>query len=167
MATGGNAIVSNYPDLTRICYLYNSSNPEYNKVYGPITSKQLRIDIETLVDLVSVYIKSDNKKEVALLSNAGDGAHVVDIPEQFLRENPLYLRNSATLQIENQIVLPPTIQITCSTPESQIYYTTDGNIPSSSSALYSSTFTAEAGTTIKAIAIKEGYIDSDVATTVV
>ena len=62
---------------------------------------------------------------------------------------------------------PSTIQITCSTPESQIYYTTDGNTPSSSSTLYSSTFTAEAGTTIKAIAIKEGYIDSDVATTVV
>lgn len=61
----------------------------------------------------------------------------------------------------------PIIQITCSTPESQIYYTTGGNAPNSSSTLYSSTFTAEAGTTIKAIAIKEGYIDSDVATTVV
>ena len=59
------------------------------------------------------------------------------------------------------------VQITCSTPESQIYYTTDGNTPSSSSTLYSSTFTAEAGTTIKAIAIKEGMLDSDVATTVV
>ena len=163
MATGGNATVYNYPDLTQICYLYNSSSPEYNIVYGPITSKQLRIDIETLVDSVSVYIKSDNKEEVALLSNAGDGAHVVDIPEQFLRENPLYLQNSATLQIENQIVLPPTIQITCSTPESKIYYTLDGNTPSSSSTLYSDTFTADIGTTIKAIGIKEGYLDSDIA----
>ena len=62
---------------------------------------------------------------------------------------------------------PALITITCSTPESQIYYTTDGNTPSSSSTLYSSKFTAEAGTTIKAIAIKEGMLDSDVATTVV
>lgn len=57
---------------------------------------------------------------------------------------------------------PSTIQITCSTPEANIYYTTDGNNPTSSSTLYSNTFTAEAGITVKAIAIKEGMVDSDI-----
>lgn len=56
------------------------------------------------------------------------------------------------------------IQITCSTPDSQIYYTTDGNTPTSSSNLYSTSFTANPGTTIKAIGIKEGMLDSDIAT---
>ena len=66
--------------------------------------------------------------------------------------------------ITNSAYIPPSVQITCSTPESQIYYTTDGNIPTSSSTLYSTPFPANPGTTIKAIGIKEGMLDSDVTT---
>lgn len=56
------------------------------------------------------------------------------------------------------------IQITCSTPDSQIYYTTNGNTPTSNSNLYSTPFSANPGTTIKAIGVKEGMLDSDIAT---
>lgn len=55
------------------------------------------------------------------------------------------------------------IQITCTTPGASIYYTTDNSTPTSSSNLYISTFTANIGTTLKAIGIKEGYLDSDIA----
>ena len=55
------------------------------------------------------------------------------------------------------------IQISCSTPDSQIYYTLDNSTPDSSKPLYSNQFEVEPGTTIKAIAIKDGYIDSDIA----
>ena len=66
--------------------------------------------------------------------------------------------------IPNSAYVTPSIQITCSTPSSQIYYTIDGNEPSSGSNLYSSPFSVNVGTTIKAIGIKEGYLDSDIAT---
>ena len=56
-----------------------------------------------------------------------------------------------------------TFQISTSTPEANIYYTTDNSTPTSSSNLYTSTFQANIGTTIKAIGIKEGYFDSDIA----
>ena len=59
------------------------------------------------------------------------------------------------------------IQISCSTPDSQIYYTLDNSTPDSSKSLYSNQFEVESGTTIKAIAIKDGYIDSDIAEYVV
>lgn len=55
------------------------------------------------------------------------------------------------------------IQISCSTPDSQIYYTLDNSTPDSSKSLYSNQFEVESGTTIKAIAVKDGYIDSDIA----
>ena len=55
------------------------------------------------------------------------------------------------------------IQITCTTPGASIYYTIDNSTPTSNSNLYTSTFQANIGTTIKAIGIKEGYIDSDIA----
>ena len=44
-----------------------------------------------------------------------------------------------------------------------IYYTTDGTTPTTSSATYSAPFTVASGTTVQAIAIHPGYLDSDVA----
>lgn len=55
-----------------------------------------------------------------------------------------------------------TITINCSTPESRIYYTLDGSIPTESSNLYSEPFELNSTTTIKSKAFKEGYNDSDI-----
>lgn len=56
------------------------------------------------------------------------------------------------------------IQITTTTDQASIYYTLDNSTPTSNSTLYNNTFQVQTGTTIKAIGIKEGYIDSDIAT---
>ena len=59
------------------------------------------------------------------------------------------------------------IQISTSTPQSQIYYTINNSAPTTSSTLYTDIFQVESGTTIKAIGVKEGYVNSDVAEFVV
>ena len=56
------------------------------------------------------------------------------------------------------------ISISCSTPEAQVYFTLNNSTPTSSSSLYNESFAVSTGTTIKAIGIKEGYIDSDITT---
>ncbi|HPY86677.1 MAG TPA: chitobiase/beta-hexosaminidase C-terminal domain-containing protein [Spirochaetota bacterium] len=56
-----------------------------------------------------------------------------------------------------------TIEITCSTSGSSIYYTLDGSTPSTSSTLYSSTFSISSTKTVKAIAVKSGYPDSSIS----
>ena len=56
-----------------------------------------------------------------------------------------------------------TVTITCSTSGATIYYTVDGTTPTSSSTVYSGSFTVSATTTVKAIAIKSGN-ESNVAT---
>lgn len=68
-----------------------------------------------------------------------------------------------TTDSELDLLSKKTLQISTSTPEANIYYTTDNSTPTSSSNLYTNTFQANIGTTIKAIGIKEGYIDSDIA----
>ena len=55
------------------------------------------------------------------------------------------------------------VSITCTTVGSTIYYTTDGSTPNASSTAYSNSFSVDDQTTIKAIAIKSGFIDSEIA----
>ena len=56
-----------------------------------------------------------------------------------------------------------TVTISCDTVGAEIYYTTDGSIPSETNGnLYSSSFVITTSTTIKAIALKDGYYPSEV-----
>jgi len=62
--------------------------------------------------------------------------------------------------IESQLVT-----ISCSTSGAAIYYTTDGTTPSALSAEYAEPITVAGTCTIKAIAVKDGMADSDIACT--
>ena len=56
------------------------------------------------------------------------------------------------------------VEISCDTQGATIYYTTDGSTPTTSSSVYSSAINVNSTTTIKAIAVKSGMDDSEVAT---
>ncbi|MCL6459364.1 MAG: chitobiase/beta-hexosaminidase C-terminal domain-containing protein, partial [Gorillibacterium sp.] len=57
-----------------------------------------------------------------------------------------------------------TVTLTSATPGAIIKYTTDGTIPASNSATYSSPLTVSSTSVVKAIAVKSGMTDSAVAT---
>lgn len=52
------------------------------------------------------------------------------------------------------------VKITTGTEGATIYYTTDGSNPTTESAVYGGRIPVSSDTTIKAVAVKEGYIDS-------
>ena len=56
------------------------------------------------------------------------------------------------------------VEISTTTDDATIYYTTDGSEPTDESTEYTSAISVSATTTIKAIAVKEGSNDSEVAT---
>ena len=57
-----------------------------------------------------------------------------------------------------------TVALSCATTGATIRYTVDGTTPTSSSPIYSTPITVANTTTIKALALKSGMTDSDVAT---
>lgn len=57
-----------------------------------------------------------------------------------------------------------TVSLETATKGADIYYTTDGSTPTEKSQKYEGPFTVADGTTIKAIAVKSGYIDSYITT---
>lgn len=58
---------------------------------------------------------------------------------------------------------PINVSITSDTPSASIYYTTNGDIPTDSSTLYTGPIAISSNTTLKAIAYKDGYLPSSVA----
>ena len=59
--------------------------------------------------------------------------------------------------------LPVNVTLTTKTPGASIYYTLDGTDPTKTSNLYESAVTISSNTVLKAIGIKEGLEDSDIA----
>ena len=55
------------------------------------------------------------------------------------------------------------VSITCSTADATIYYTLDGSDPDTASMVYTEPFVLAENATVKAIAMKEGYEDSEIA----
>ena len=64
---------------------------------------------------------------------------------------------------EGEYAKGTTVTISTGTAGATIYYTTDGSTPTTSSLVYSSALTINANQTIKAIAVKDGYLNSAVA----
>lgn len=57
-----------------------------------------------------------------------------------------------------------TVEITCATDGATIYYTLDGSTPTTASAVYGGAITLTESATVSAIAVLDGYNDSEVAT---
>lgn len=57
------------------------------------------------------------------------------------------------------------VELSQENPNAKIYYTVDGTTPSTKSTLYNGAFTISENCTVKAIAIAEGYLNSNVFTT--
>jgi hypothetical protein len=78
--------------------------------------------------------------------------------------------NTYTLQVATPTFSPPAgafvvaqfVTINCATPNVTIYYTTDGSTPTTASTVYTGPVLVVGTTTVKAIAVKTGWMNSAV-----
>ncbi|MDR2841077.1 MAG: chitobiase/beta-hexosaminidase C-terminal domain-containing protein, partial [Paludibacter sp.] len=78
--------------------------------------------------------------------------------------NPNQVETPVISPAVSDIFEPTEISIACATEGTTIYYTVDNTDPSTASTQYSVPFTVSANTTVKAIAVKSGLSNSEVAT---
>lgn len=148
---------------TRMLYI----RADIGSLYGGSSEDQL---IEKMRDVVSFgltpdgpWYSVDSWQSLGLFGCESS----YEIPEQFLEATVLYIR-IIDLQgretISNPIAIGETyIEISCTTPDAEIRYTTDGSEPDQFSILYAEPFEATAPAIIKAKAFKEGMDPSDTA----
>ncbi len=86
----------------------------------------------------------------------------------FTSSTPAASNNSAAQKATPVVISPQggiksgaqTITLTTSLPGANIYYTTDGSVPTSSSTFYNGPFTVNSNSSIRAVTIKSGYQNS-------
>ena len=114
-----------------------------------------------------IYIssKNDGSDKILLysLTSEDNSLFNVKIPSQFKGVTSLYFVINGDISPEIEVAIPYNIQIICSTLEASIYYTTDNTDPDETKNLYTGIFEVKTGTTVKAIATKEGYINSEIS----
>jgi len=143
--------------------LYTSSD---NSAWTEIGSYTTAIGVQS-VSLTSPAVNLYYKMEFDCQSNNANGIVTISKIE-------FYYDNAGGSQ--QTVVSTPTfsvaagtytsakaVELSCSTDGATIYYTTDGSNPTTSSSVYSSAISVSTTTTIKAIAVKDGMVNSAIA----
>ena len=104
--------------------------------------------------------KNSSNAWFAFYESAGQYGDIVFVPATALETVATPTFNPAA----GAVASGTEVSISCATSDATIHYTVDGTDPTSSSATYSSPIEITATTTIKAIAVKDGMADSEVAT---
>ncbi|MBQ8171088.1 MAG: chitobiase/beta-hexosaminidase C-terminal domain-containing protein [Oscillospiraceae bacterium] len=115
----------------------------------------------TLYEGEFVITSSMTVNAVAILDGMNDSglATAKFTREYYTVKTPVIIPTGDTVFYDSQTVI-----ITCATPGATIYYTTDGSKPTVNSTPYTGEFTVATNTTVNAIAVYEGMLDSEIAT---
>ena len=131
------------PSGTTIRYTTDGTNPTSSS--GTVYSSAISVSVTTTI------------KAIAYKSGCAD-SEVASATYTLKCATPTFSVEAGTKQGAQSVTL------SCATEGATIYYTTDGSTPTSGSTAYSSAISVTESQTIKAIAIKSGWSDSEVAT---
>jgi hypothetical protein len=84
---------------------------------------------------------------------------------------PIFIGNTKALRLPKALASvkagmykkPVTIKLSCVTPDSNIYYTTDGTKPTENSMPYQEAFMIKKTSTVKVLVVRDGFKSSQVA----
>lgn len=111
--------------------------------------------------ITTVYTNGETYITAALLNEFKNTIN--DIIDELDSSTPEPTPTPETVATPSISISDTTATISCSTSDATIYYTIDGNTPTTSSTQYTGAITLSGACTIKAIAVKSGMNNSSVA----
>lgn len=174
-------------------YLYINEADQYLTISNIVVDNQTNLDFTAKVKNAATLTLKYKESSSAIWSTAGTytgtssfgNATISFVIANTVESLDLQLVGSAALIVDDIVLAPgsekeqvatPTfsvdegsydsaqsVEIACSTDGATIHYTLDGNNPTASSSVYSSAINVSTTTTIKAIAMKSGMTDSEIA----
>jgi hypothetical protein len=153
--------------------------PSISPAGGPYTSAQQVTITDTITSAPIYYTTDGTTPTVASTKYAGAFTLSADATVQAIASASGYLQSavaSATYSFSTQTAIPQispaggtystaqSVTITDTTSGAQIYYTTDGSIPTANSTLYTAAIPVSSNTTIRTIAVAIGLAASNVVT---
>ena len=107
--------------------------------------------------------KNSSSAYFAFYGNTGQNATIYLIPAQVMEQvaTPTITGAGNATEIPADGTL--SVTLACATPEATIHYTTDGSTPTAQSTVCSASLSLSEACTVKAIAVKNGMITSEVA----
>lgn len=158
MATRYEGSVSGEPDLELVDYISGSTT---EPIFGKLSTLLLWHEQDPVDDV-------ERTRNDVVYSYQNNRNPFIDHPEFAC----LIWGSQCNESVENPVISPQggtysgaqTITITCSTEGASIYYSLDNALPDANANLYTSPFLLSESLSVKAIAIKEGMVSSDVVT---
>ena len=132
------------------------SNHKYEESYKFV--ERLEPDNQSAYNqLIKIYMENDQPDEVKNLLDSCDNDDILNKFSAYISKNPVFSLP------EGSYDEPKTLSLYSKEDEDQIYYTTDGTDPTSSSNLYTDSIALKEGQTIiKAVTVNKKGITSDI-----
>ncbi|MDE5544461.1 MAG: chitobiase/beta-hexosaminidase C-terminal domain-containing protein, partial [Bacteroidales bacterium] len=137
-----------------IYYTTNDSVPQVGKSFTLTYTQKIVVNQAMTIKAIAVTAEGESSKMTSATYTIQ--TTTPEEPKDTV-ETPVFSRASGKVEKGTRIV------ISCSTPDAVIYYALDGDEPTTASEVYSEPIAIEAVTTIKAIAVKDGWVNSEVA----
>ena len=136
--------------------MYNGGNLSITSIGGPITS--------VTSNPSTTFTIANGSASQSFTARTDFKSITVNYTTATFATSPVVTCATPTFSpAEDEVVYNTNVEIRCATQGATIHYTTDGSTPTTESPVYSAAIPITRNTTIKAIALKEGLINSSEA----
>ena len=142
---------------------FSCDNTEFLPVFSNYNEKVIEIGTDIDGDTFKWYVKGVGKGVTNLSMSYAECDNYFaseTITKIIMVDGNAEIKTTATPTIT---INKRNVEISCETEDAEIYYTLDGTIPNVNSTKYSGQFKVNENCTVKAIAIKESWQDSEIA----